>query len=61
MKPVNLRKISKLAYKTLLSYHIREFIATQIQPLQLCQSVDGPEKREHTDYYTSLAFNDHIT
>lgn len=26
-------------------HHIREFIATEIQPLQLCQSVDGPEEK----------------
>lgn len=32
------------------SHHVREFVATQIQPLQLCQSVDGPASTEHTGY-----------
>ena len=27
------------------SHHIREFVATQIQPLQLGQSMDGPEEK----------------
>lgn len=35
------------------SHHIREFVATQIQPLQLCQSMDGPEG-EYNNYYNSI-------
>lgn len=48
---------TKLAkYGISQSHHIREFIATQIQPLQLCQSVDGPERTEYTDYYYSVTY-----